>query len=707
MKKPITIFITGFIKKSVFIVLLFFSTLLYSQEWEWSWVNTVTEGGKDSWTETLTSDFFNNNYCRTPYDSAIYFPDTAFLHPGQFNYANYAISKYNRKGDFLDALDIYTITGSNIQFIELQTDSALNIFLCAPFQNKVFINDTVINAAQSPYPWQPDVFIAKLNHKYEVQWSRLITSEIQDDLRGFLMSDDGNIYIATIHYANGGAEKTIFLSQDTSSTYKFTMNSLTKINLNGDLMWNIEILSKKVGTDITNLTIGDNGLIYLQGSSYGNIFIGEDTLYHPYINENKLAKFIVAFDQNGNIIDGFFLDWGIGFLEFKVAENNNIYISRSISDTAIIGNDTIIVPQGEHYYILGKFSSQFTPLWYKIFETNSYFRILLDNENLLFMTNANGTFQIEDTTIYLGSYKETILGEFGPDGELINIKTTKSVMDLVSKSFLLDNCKNIVISGYYNGVAIFGNDTIYSNDYNIKDGFVAKLIRTEQQTIDIGPDTISCEEFTIQGPEGYTFYLWNDSLTNQNQFLVTTSGKYYLDCANEDGCWLNDTINITIHSKIEIDIGNDTTIKQNDTIVFTLPDEYESYLWYDGSISNSILITGSNLGLGTFPIWVFVTDGPCTVTDTLYLTVINEFGINENRGNYIEIVPNPASDIISIINNSGIKLKEVKIFNITGKIVLQRSKPISKINISSLIHGIYFLEIKTEKENLRKKLIVY
>ncbi len=707
MKKSITILIMWFTKKSVFIILLFCSTLLFSQEWEWSWVNTVTEGAKDSWTETLTSDFFNNNYCRTPYDSAIYLPDTTFLHPGQFNYANYAISKYNRKGDFLNALDIYTIPGSDIQFIELQTDSAHNIFLCAPFQNTVFINDTVINIAPTPYTIQPDVFIAKLNSNYEVQWSRLITSEIQDDLRGFLISDDGGyIYIATIHQANGGPEKTIFLDQDTSSTYKITMNSLTKIDLNGNLMWNIEIKSTKLGTDTRNLTIGDNGLIYMQGSAYGNIIIGQDTLYHPYYPESKYAKFIVVFDQAGNFVDGFFLDWGIGLLEFKVA-NNNIYVSMLISDTTIIGNDTIIVPQGEHYCILGKFSSQFVPLWYKVFESCSYFRILLDNENLIFMTNANGTLQIEDTTLYLGTYKETILGEFGPDGELINIKTTKSVRDLVSKSFLFDNCKNIVISGYYNGVAIFGNDTIYSNNYNIKDGFVAKLIRTEQQTIDIGPDTISCEEFTIQGPEGYQFYLWNDSLTNQNQFLVSTSGKYYLDCANKDGCWLSDTINITIHPKIEINIGNDTTIKQNDTIIFTLPDEFESYLWYDGSISNSILIAGSSLGLGTFPIWVSVTDGPCTVTDTLYLTVINEFGINENRGNYIEIVPNPASDIISIINNSGIKLKKVTIFDITGKIVLQHNKPINKINISSLIHGLYFLEIKTEKENLRKKLIVY
>ncbi|MCF8227965.1 MAG: hypothetical protein K9G58_05515 [Bacteroidales bacterium] len=59
-----------------------------------------------------------------------------------------------------------------------------------------------------------------------------------------------------------------------------------------------------------------------------------------------------------------------------------------------------------------------------------------------------------------------------------------------------------------------------------------------------------CEEITLIGPQGYTYYLWNDSLREQPKFIVNETGMYTLSVANEDGCWSeSDSIFIWVHSK--------------------------------------------------------------------------------------------------------------------------------------------------------------
>jgi hypothetical protein len=681
---------------------------LSGQNWHWEWVKTNTKNGSTARNDVLHSDFLNNIYCRTAYDTAIYIYDTSFHHPAQYSSnANCAISKYDNRGGFINALDLYTLSGEHLHYPRLLTDSALNIYLCSPFSYKVFIKDTFLTAAYTPYQWQPDVFLAKLSPDYDLLWSGLITSDVQDALRGMVMSNDGHIFISCVHMANANPHQVNYLNQDTSAPYITPMNSLTKIDMNGNLVWKKEIRSEFLGTDTRDLIIGDDGLLYLMGTAYGHISIDNDTIFHPYYPEVKTTRFLTVFNQSGELLNGYFFDWDIWLWEIKVSYLGDIFVSGSISDTAIIGSDTIVVPEGITYKIIGRFNSELNPIWYQIMESNSSGRIFLDNQNIIFCKGAKGTIQIADTILQLGNYYETIIGEFNEEGQLINLISTNSSKDIASIFNLTDNCTNPLIGGYFTGTAIFGNDTITSKYGSISDAFIAKLVRNESPLIDIGPDSIYCEEYTIYGPDGFQYYSWNDSITNQYLYSVTESGNYYFACSNDDGCWAFDTINIGIHPGFEIDLGSDTTIRENDTIMFAIPDLYESYLWSDGTTLNDITIIGNDYGIGTFPIWVEVTDDPCIETDTIHLIIKSEFGIDEIISNSINIYPNPFENEITIeIKPNSIT---IEIYDLNGISIFLKNinqvKKTEQIKLERLNKGIYFLKIKTREQNFFKKII--
>ncbi|MCB2218837.1 MAG: T9SS type A sorting domain-containing protein [Bacteroidetes bacterium] len=700
-------------KRKILIVILLFSTTfnlnLLSQNWHWEWVEKQTLNGVGTVTRVLCTDYLNDIYCYTPYDTVIYISDTSFYHPDQYpTWSKYAISRYSDRGTFIDALDFYTKPGEYMSPPELKTDSSLNIYLSTSFPYKVFIKDTFLVTAPTPYPWQPDVFIAKLTQNYDLCWSGLIASPLQDALRGMVMSDDGYLYLACIHHANYYPQQLNYLNQDTSAPYITPMNTLAKVDLNGNLIWKKEIRSEFLGTDTRDLIIGDDGLLYLTGTAYGHISIDNDTIYHPYYPEVAAPRFLTVFNQEGELVDGYFFDWDIWLWYIKVNTNGDLFVSGSISDTAIIGNDTIIVPENEYYGIIGKFSPDLEPIWYQTIVNSSLQYTVLDEENLIFSGVSDGTVQIADTVLQLGNYYETYIGELNEIGQLINLAVTNSSKDLVSSIKITDNCKNPLISGGFAGNATFGDLSFNSTLSSVKDGFIGKLIRNVSPIVDLGPDSIYCEEFTLSGPEGFKHYSWNDSITTDNWYTIYDSTTIYFGCSNEDGCWSYDTIKIDIHPAIEMELGPDTTIRENDTIFLSIAEQFESYLWSNGSTTNKITILGSDFGIGTFPIWIKVTDGPCTKADTLFLTIKSEFGVDELNSQLINIYPNPFTDSFIIEIEPEFQILEIYDLNGVINLAIELDQPNQKnleIETGRLNQGIYIFTITTSDKKLIKKII--
>lgn len=103
----------------------------------------------------------------------------------------------------------------------------------------------------------------------------------------------------------------------------------------------------------------------------------------------------------------------------------------------------------------------------------------------------------------------------------------------------------------------------------------------------------------------------------------------------------------------------------------------------------------------------YCVDDVCVSTDSLYTDTW--LGINENRflKNSVSIYPNPASDYLKIVsdlpidmitlyNNMGRKIKEIKLQNVNT----------AEININYLNSGLYFVQIDSKNSTIVEKIII-
>ncbi len=85
-------------------------------------------------------------------------------------------------------------------------------------------------------------------------------------------------------------------------------------------------------------------------------------------------------------------------------------------------------------------------------------------------------------------------------------------------------------------------------------------------------------------------------------------------------------------------------------------------------------------------------------------SVNSTLSIEENKGNYFKVYPNPVKDILNIELNNGLVLKEVNIYNSLGQFMTVSSK--LKIITSKFSKGIYFLEVETNEGSSTKTIVV-
>ena len=164
------------------------------------------------------------------------------------------------------------------------------------------------------------------------------------------------------------------------------------------------------------------------------------------------------------------------------------------------------------------------------------------------------------------------------------------------------------------------------------------------------------------------------------------TGTIYLVAGVDSSAGINSIDTIGIRSVIN---------KQNDTIMFTINETYDNP-------------NGYRFGGNVVVIWPVASI--LTTLDTFTTNVFVELGVginkNKNLYNAISFYPNPSKNYINIDKvDEKITIKRVRIYGVNGQL-LYNEKFKSKINISHLPKGLYFLrlEIKGEEE-LRYKLI--
>ena len=155
--------------------------------------------------------------------------------------------------------------------------------------------------------------------------------------------------------------------------------------------------------------------------------------------------------------------------------------------------------------------------------------------------------------------------------------------------------------------------------------------------------------------------------------------------------------------------GNDTLIHLGDSVFIGRPPEVglnEDCIWY---VNNVAIDTVAGMWVKPIvPTTYVLKQTICGTTryDSIRVNIVGA-GINQlTNNNVITISPNPTNGVFTI-STEEVKIKEVKIINVLGCEILKQvqNDQSATIDLSDFSKGIYFVEVKTERGIVRKKLI--
>lgn len=138
----------------------------------------------------------------------------------------------------------------------------------------------------------------------------------------------------------------------------------------------------------------------------------------------------------------------------------------------------------------------------------------------------------------------------------------------------------------------------------------------------LGDDATFCDEAELNAGYPGADYLWSTGETTQ-RIQVTTTGTYWVQVTDQNGCSGRDTIVATIVSSVVPKLGNDIEACEGQILDLESGFDNQSYLWNTGENSANIKVSTS----GSY--WCEITDNNgCVSRDTIALKFNKNPGLN-------------------------------------------------------------------------------
>ena len=206
----------------------------------------------------------------------------------------------------------------------------------------------------------------------------------------------------------------------------------------------------------------------------------------------------------------------------------------------------------------------------------------------------------------------------------------------------------------------------------------------------------------------YQWFLDGQAIVNSDNdsIYVSQPGEYTVTCYPEQ------CPDFGLSSGVGPDVSYLTAqIGENDTVIYAIPElgDY-SFQWYlnGDSISSPAntpwLLYKDSLVDGTYTVEVTNADSCSSFSDP-YLW--NTTGINLPGVENMQVLPNPTTDYISISGISPTDLREISIYDLSGKKLIQLYHfDLNRIDLSGLQSGIYLLQLQTGRGlRITKRLV--
>lgn len=142
----------------------------------------------------------------------------------------------------------------------------------------------------------------------------------------------------------------------------------------------------------------------------------------------------------------------------------------------------------------------------------------------------------------------------------------------------------------------------------------------------VGDQFTKCdnETITIKAPDGFIDYTWSpnkgiNTITGQSvDIQVDTDTRYFISAQKEPGCFVYDTIQVTVKPSININLGNDTTVCDGQPLMLDAGSGFLQYQWSNQAVTAAINV----LMAGKYTVQATASNG-CISKDTIQVTLSN------------------------------------------------------------------------------------
>ena len=272
----------------------------------------------------------------------------------------------------------------------------------------------------------------------------------------------------------------------------------------------------------------------------------------------------------------------------------------------------------------------------------------------------------------------------------------------------LNSNNDIFVAGSFGGTVPFGNTILTSSGES--DIYLAKFVQCDHPNANItytGSLALCLGETKSLSTEycSSNSYQWlrnnfNIPGATSPSYTANQAGSYTVLVSVFAGCdSISNPITLTV-STISVPV-----ITQNGNLL--LSTAASTYQW---NLNGNPISGATNQFFqpqvsGVYSVLVTDGNGCSELSDTMSVVITGINSFNENL--QLNIYPNPANDNITIEFTAQRKDAIISIYDIEGELLLQTvSQEIkSKIDISILAKGIYYVEVRTEKGITVKKFI--
>jgi len=308
-----------------------------------------------------------------------------------------------------------------------------------------------------------------------------------------------------------------------------------------------------------------------------------------------------------------------------------------------------------------------------------------------------------------------------------------------------------ISAGGFHSIGIKNDGTLWFWG-NKEDGTNIDFLTPTQTGIDTDWIKVSAGEydsFALKN-NGTLWFLGNQNpfqqLGNLSNWIDFSSGGNYRYGIRNDGTLWQLNITSTTGPNLETQVWGYTQIGSDNNwqsvsagTNYLILKKANNTIWAKGTNTYGQLGTGNNVNVNVLPIqigtsgnWsllstgrfhtlmlnnsgnVFATGyngsgalGDGTLIDKNVPTLLNcpTLSVEQFETNLFTIYPNPSNNIINLKNNTNAIIENIKINDLTGKIVFSSKNNLSEISIQNFETGIYILSIKSENKIYNYKLV--